>query len=89
MSFSRNQCDDDSDEETVSSILKKTISTLKSNLLPMPDVPINKLSHEFDLDETSSALEITSLDITTHGCYIVAGCSNGLILLFDMINNSR
>lgn len=29
-------------------------------------------------------MEVTSLDITTHGCFLIAGCSNGAILLFDL-----
>lgn len=27
---------------------------------------------------------MTSLDITPHGCYVLAGCGNGMVLLFDL-----
>ena len=34
-------------------------------------------------------IEVTSVDITTHGCFIVVGCSNGMILLYDTAVPSR
>lgn len=38
---------------------------------------------EFD-DEYNGTLEVTSIDITSNGCYVVVGCSNGVVLLFDV-----
>ena len=34
-------------------------------------------------------VEITSLDITSHGCYVLAGCGNGMVLLFDLTQKLR
>ena len=45
------------------------------------------LSRDFNLivsEDSSSSIDVTSVDITTDGCYVVVGCSNGVVLLFDM-----
>lgn len=82
--------DDDSDDETISSLITKTISNLeKNNLLPMPDVISSKLSREFEFDNHLAGVEITSLDITASGCSVLAGCSNGMVVLFDMTSGSK
>ena len=51
-------------------------------LLPLPEIPLDKIDKQFSLTESNT--QITSLDITAHGCYVLAGCSNGRVLLFDM-----
>ena len=71
----------DSTTTTVSSKSKDV------ELLPMPDIPKDILSKEFEI--TGYNVEVTSLDITNHGCFVLVGCSNGMILLFDMANSSR
>jgi len=78
----------DSDDEPLSSIAT-AYQNPKSNLIPMPDVLPSKMSKEFELDDIYSGIEITSLDITTHGCTVIAGCSNGMIFLFDVTSPSR
>lgn len=78
----------DSDEETVLSIAS-SYRKLKNNLLPMPEVLSSKMTREFEFDGSCIGVEITSLDMTSHGCSVLAGCSNGAIFLFDMTSNSR
>lgn len=57
-------------------------------LLPIPSIPhIDKISKQFYIEGYN--IEVTSLDITSHGCYAVVGCSNGMVLLFDMAYPSR
>jgi hypothetical protein len=29
------------------------------------------------------------LDMTPHGCFVLAGCSNGMVLLFDLTSSSK
>ena len=57
------------------------------HLHDMPNVQRNKLQREFEYD--SSSFQVCSLDITPHGCYVLAGCSNGMILLFDVTNTYK
>jgi hypothetical protein len=52
-----------------------------------PQVPLSKLSKQFNIDMKN--IDVTSLDIVPHGCYIFAGCSNGMILLFDMCSPDK
>lgn len=60
---------------------------VKSQLLDLPEVPLTRLDKEFTINESNA--QITSLDITSHGCYVLAGCSNGRVLLFDMTNPNQ
>lgn len=53
----------------------------------IPQVGSAQLSRRFEID--ISNIEVTSMDVVAHGCYVLAGCSNGLILLFDMSSPSR
>lgn len=46
---------------------------------------MRKLKREFVLD--SSSIEITSLDISSIGTYVLAGCSNGMVLLYDLTSS--
>ena len=54
----------------------------------MPSVPHSKLQREFESIDFPN-VEIASLDITSHGCFVLAGCSNGMVLLFDLTSNGR
>jgi hypothetical protein len=54
---------------------------------PLPEVAAAALSREFETAERG--IEITSLDVAPHGCYVFAGCSNGMILLFDMSSSNK
>lgn len=54
---------------------------------PLPDINLNCLSRGFSLDLPN--IEVTSLDISSTGCYILAGCSNGMVILFDMTSSDR
>lgn len=77
----------DSDDEPVSAIAT-AYSNLKNNLLPMPDVLSSKLSRIFELDEIPNGIDITSVDITSHGCSVLIGCSNGIIMLLDLTSSN-
>lgn len=57
-------------------------SNSEGNLHRLPDIDPEKLSRKFILDHNQ--LEITSLDITSHANYVIAGCSNGMVILYDM-----
>ena len=48
----------------------------------LPELEDAKLSREFDLG--MSNVDVTSIDIATHGCYVLVGCSNGMVMLFGM-----
>lgn len=63
-------------------------SSSSSDLMrPLPDLGGASLQREFETAERG--VEITSLDVAPHGCYVFAGCSNGMILLFDMSSNQK
>ena len=49
----------------------------------LPNVCEQRLCREFTM-QGLDGVEITSLDITSHGCYVLAGCGNGMVLLFDL-----
>lgn len=51
-------------------------------LVPLPTIPASGLAREFIIDDVK--IEITSVDIASHGGFIIAGCSNGVILFFDV-----
>ena len=53
----------------------------------LPELSVSQLSRRFEIELNN--IEVTSLDIVSHGCYVFAGCSNGMILLFDMSSTSR
>lgn len=55
--------------------------------IPLPNVNLNCFNRNFLLDLPN--IEITSLDITSSGCFILVGCSNGMVILFDMTSNDR
>ena len=53
-------------------------------LLPLPVIPaIDSINKQFAIEGLN--IEVTSVDITSHGCFAVVGCSNGMVLLFDMV----
>lgn len=51
-------------------------------LYPLPDIQKHRISRKFEVDDLN--VDVTSIDITSHGCFVIAGCSNGAVLLFDM-----
>lgn len=59
---------------------------VKFRRFSLPDFTTTKFCREFSLSEFAN-LEVTSLDITPHGCYVIAGCGNGMIILFDMTSS--
>jgi len=60
----------------------KTMVNISAQHFPLPDIPKGRLTKTFELEDFN--VDVTSLDITAHGCFVVAGCSNGMVLLFDM-----
>lgn len=58
-----------------------------SNLHDFPDISPATLSRNFVVELPN--IEITSLDVTANGCFILAGCSNGMVVLFDMTSKDR
>ena len=54
---------------------------------PIPEVAEQSLRRKFNVDLPN--IEVTSLDMTPHGCFVVAGCSNGMVLLFDLTSSSK
>lgn len=49
---------------------------------PLPEVSDKYLDRTFYTNGMN--VEVTSMDITPHGSFLVAGCSNGSILLYDL-----
>jgi hypothetical protein len=49
---------------------------------PLPFVDEKKMRLNVALYE-----EVTSLDSTPDGCYVLAGCASGAVLLFDVTNS--
>lgn len=45
------------------------------------------MSMEFPIHQAN--LEITSVDATSHGCYLLVGCGNGFILLYNLMQPSH
>ncbi len=54
---------------------------------PIPELPKDRVHRSFCIQDIN--VEVTSLDVASHGCFIVAGCSNGVILLFDLSDSSE
>jgi hypothetical protein len=59
----------------------KPLLEQKPKSFPLPTLKNGKFSKHFVLDVSN--IEVTSLDIATHGGYILVGCSNGMIILFS------
>jgi hypothetical protein len=68
------------DEMVVDGVLYAGSSASTTKL---PNVCEQRLCREFTM-QGLDGVEITSLDITSHGCYVLAGCGNGMVLLFDL-----
>ena len=49
--------------------------------IPFPELTTFSKLLRFKLAESVS--EVTSLDITPNGCYVLIGCSNGMVILFS------
>lgn len=52
-------------------------------MLPLPSLDGGNFSRNFKLDESN--IDVTSVDISAHGGYVLAGCSNGMIILFSTV----
>lgn len=59
----------------------------ESNWCPIPRVASQSLNRKFEVDLPN--IEVTCLDMTAHGCFVLAGCSNGMVLLFDLTSSSK
>lgn len=57
---------------------------MMEKLRELPTLPIEALNRKFYLYDVN--IEITSLDISSNGAHLVAGSSNGMVLLFDLSN---
>jgi len=58
-------------------------------LCSLPEIPREKLlGRDFSLNQPSN-VEVTSLDVSAHGCFVVAGCSNGQVILFDISKQTK
>lgn len=51
-------------------------------LLSIPPLPVTSINREFIIDDVK--FDITSVDIASHGGFVIVGCSNGVILFFDL-----
>jgi hypothetical protein len=50
----------------------------------LPLIPREQLfERDFSLRQPTN-IEVTSVDVASHGCFVICGCSNGQILLFDL-----
>jgi len=57
-------------------------------LHPLPKIKLPSFNFELQEVSTATALEVTSLDITPHGNYILLGCTNGSIYLHDLSSST-
>jgi hypothetical protein len=79
--------DANSDSKTLMVGVGQNIIGSDSQMLEaLPTVPSARLKRDFHI-EGINGVEITSLDVTAHGCYLLAGCGNGMVLLFDLTQN--
>ena len=62
-------------------------SAAASNWCAIPNISNESLTRKFEVDLPN--IEVTSLDMTPHGCFVLAGCSNGMVLLFDLTSSSK
>lgn len=54
------------------------------NLRDLPYIPREQLfEKDFSLHQPTN-IEVTSVDVASHGCFVICGCSNGQVLLFDL-----
>jgi WD40 repeat protein len=53
----------------------------KSSEMSLLPILQSGFSKTFKLDELN--VDVTSIDISAHGCYVLVGCSNGIIILFS------
>lgn len=70
----------ETETETETGVVAKVVAPL----LPLPSIPSSSLRREFIVTPGLDGVDVTSLDITPHGCYVLAGCGNGMVLLFDL-----
>ena len=60
-------------------LMKNSILGQSAKSFPLPPLH-GEFSRQFKLEESN--IEVTSIDISAHGSYVVVGCSNGMIILF-------
>ena len=54
------------------------------HLRDLPYIPREQLfERDFSLRQPTN-IEVTSVDVASHGCFVICGCSNGQVLLFDL-----
>jgi len=51
--------------------------------VPLPALQLSKMARPFRFKLAESNVDVASLDITPNGCYVLIGCSNGMIVLFS------
>ena len=51
--------------------------------IPLPKLQLSKMARPFRFKLAESNVDVASLDITPNGCYVLIGCSNGMIVLFS------
>ena len=61
-------------------IVQEPLIASTVSVLPLPPCD-GKFTRHFKLDESN--IEVTSVDISAHGGYVLVGCSNGMIILFS------
>lgn len=59
------------------------MSTAPSPLVPLPRVPLEAYQRSFLIDSRGK-VEVTSVDVSSHGMFLVVGCSNGVVLLYNL-----
>jgi hypothetical protein len=74
-------------EAAVTGLSERGVESPEFTMRAIPEVSHAQLSRRFEIDLLN--IEVTSVDMVAHGCYVLAGCSNGMILLFDMSSTSR
>ena len=52
------------------------------NYKPLPDLNFESISHLSLRMDGESNIEVTSMDISANGCFVLVGCSNGMYACF-------
>lgn len=92
----KEKSNDKGEEETEGAVpTAKSVPTAKLIMHPLngtmhdlPDLNDEKLRHNFELD-VSNNVDVTCMDISCHGCHVLVGCSNGMVLIFNMASTSQ
>ena len=73
--------DDDQKKDNNNVPIQPLFLSTNGQQIPFPDLTTFSKLLRFKLSESVS--EVTSLDITPNGCYVLIGCSNGMVILFS------